>query len=218
MKFRDRAHAANLLASKLKKYASQKPLVLGVPRGAVPMAKIIADALRAPLGIVLVRKIPHPASEELAIGCVGLDGQVQLLPDLDLSEIPSGYIERAVESQLMVLRERQRAYGSSHLNCKGRVVILVDDGIATGATTRCAIEYVRALDPKKLILAAAVIPKRKVAPVKKLVDELVVLYEAERFFGVGEFFEDFTQVPDDEVKAILSSCNRPRSRGAVTPL
>lgn len=201
--FHDRDEAAQLLSKKLKKYAGTNPLILGIPRGAMPMAERIATDLKGQLGAVLVHKIPAPSNEEFAIGSIGLSGKVHKNLDLVQFGISEAYFEKAAQEQLEKLRARQRRFQLNPPPCKDRICIVVDDGIATGATAIAAIREVRSLHPKKLILAAGVVAKDAAENLRTMVDEFVVLEEPELFFAVGEFFLNFSEVTDDEVEKIL---------------
>ncbi|OGP26615.1 MAG: phosphoribosyl transferase [Deltaproteobacteria bacterium GWA2_57_13] len=211
MRFRSREHAAGLLAEKLAQYKGQNPLVLGIPRGAVPMAKIIADALGAELDVVLVHKLGAPGQPELAIGAIDEMGQAYLGDYARALGISADYIREEKEAQLKVLRRRRTLYTPYRppINPTGRTVIVVDNGIATGATMIAALRTLRGRKPAKLIAAVAVAPPGTVMRIRAEADEVICLYEPEEFFAVGEFFEDFSQVSDEEVVAILRQ-TRPR--------
>lgn len=202
MNFENRETAAYQLLNKLMPYRGTNPLVAGIPRGAMPMAKIIADGLIGELSTVLVHKIPAPGNSEFAIGCVGLSGKIQSLSHAKIYGNET-YIEAAAQKELKVLRERQKLYGLHDLYCKDRVVIIVDDGIATGATTICAIQEVRSQSPEKIILATPVSSVDAAEQIRPLVEELVVLYLPEVMFSIGEFYQSFPQVSDHEVIAML---------------
>ena len=207
MIFRNREHAATLLAEKLAKYKIQKPLVLGIPRGALPMAKIIADALEVDLDVVLVHKLRAPGQPELAIGAVDEEGRVYLADSAPEWGISSEYINREKAEQLKTLRRRRAQYTPfrSPMNPSGRTVIVVDNGIATGATMIAALRSVREQNPTKLIAAVAVLPVTTLKNIRKYADEVVYLDTPEDFFAVGQYFEDFSQVTDEDVVAILES-------------
>lgn len=211
MRFRSREHAASLLAEKLVQYKGQNPLVLGIPRGAVPMAKIIADALEAELDVVLVHKLGAPGQPELAIGAIDEMGQAYLGDYARALGISADYIREEKETELKVLRRRRTLYTPyrASINPTGRTVIVVDNGIATGATMIAALRTLRGRKPAKLIAAVAVAPPGTVMRIRAEADEVICLYEPEEFFAVGEFFEDFSQVSDEEVVAILRQ-TRPR--------
>lgn len=205
MRFHNREHAARLLADKLAVYRGQHPLVVGIPRGAVPMAKVIAEALDGDLDIVLVHKLGAPGNPELAIGSVDESGHVLLHEyawDLDVDE---QYIEQEKQAQLKTLHHRRAQYTPVRppLDPTGRIVIVVDDGIATGASMLAALRAVRAKQPAKLIVAVAVAPPETAARIRQEVDELVCLATPYDFMAVGQFFEDFSQVSDEQAIAIL---------------
>lgn len=203
MIFKDRESAANQLIPKLQKFKNDNPLIVGIPRGAMPMAKIIADSLGADLSAVLVHKIPHPFNVEFAIGSIGISGKIHLQPYAKNNDIPEDYIRGATKIQFRTLKERQKRYGLENLTMKDRTVILVDDGIATGATVIGAISEVRALGAKKVILAAAVSSSDAASEIKHLVDDFIVLDIPPGFYSVGQFFSYFPQVSDQEVISIL---------------
>lgn len=204
MRFRTREEAARLLAERLAPYRGQHPLVLGVPRGAVPMARLIADALGGDLDVVLVRKLGAPGQPELAIGAVDEDGTV--FRGTYFSEAPPEYVRHEVRTQLEVLRRRRAEYSQVHsaIDPAGRIVILVDDGLATGSSMLAAIRSVRARKPRTLVLAVAVAPPETLARMEGEVDEVVCLHAPDEFFAVGQFFDDFSEVTDEMVVAALA--------------
>lgn len=201
--FDDRNSAADLLALKLKSYKNQKPVVAAIPRGAVPMGKKIADFLRGDLTAVLVHKIPAPGNEEFAIGCVGVSGNYQLSSYAKKEHIPESYIKMRVKEFVEILQERQRQYHLDSPPFKDRVVIIVDDGIATGATTKCAVAEVRSYSPKKIILATPVASSEASEELRGMVDEFIALYIPRMMFSIGEFYKNFPQVSDREVLNIF---------------
>ena len=204
MHFKDRIEAAELLLEKLLPYKGLNPLVLGIPRGAMPMASVIAKGLKGELGVVLVHKIPFPFNEEVAIGSVGLSGHIHPLPDISAYDISESYVLRTAEEQVNKLKVCQEQYGLKTPDYHHRIVIIVDDGIATGATTLGAIHEVLHHRPEKLILAASVASQESAQKLATLVDEWVVLDTPEDFYAVGQFFTDFSQVSDEEVIALLN--------------
>lgn len=208
MNFADRESAARLLLGKLKKYKGQNPLVLGIPRGAMPMAKVIARGLGGELGAVLVHKIPYPGGEEFAVGCVGISGHVHSMPYAHDFKVPEEYMRKTAEAQLEVLKKRKADFGIGEYDYENRTVIIVDDGIATGATTICAIHEVRSRHPGKVVLACAVAPPGTARKLRPMVDEFVVLDEPETFYAVGQFFDHFPQVSDEQVVEILREAGR----------
>lgn len=203
MVFKNREDAAQKLLKPLMKYKNQNPVILGIPRGAMPMAKIIAEELNGELNAVLVHKIPAPYQEELAIGSIGLSGKIHRLPISESFGISDAYIEKEAQRQLEILKKRQERFHLPKLDCKNRLVIIVDDGIATGATAIGAIHEIRLQKPRKLVLAAGVVAKNTADNIRGLVDEFIALEEPEFFYAVSQFFVDFGQVTDDEVVDIL---------------
>lgn len=205
MRFHNREHAARLLAEKLAAYQGQHPLVLGIPRGAIPMAKIIADALGGDLDVVLVHKLGAPGNPELAIGAVDETGQVYLNEEAWELGIEDSYIEKEKQAQLAMLRQRRVQYTPVRppLDPAGRIVIVVDNGIATGASMIAALRAVRAKLPAKLIAAVAVAPAETVERIRAEADEVVCLYIPTFFYAVGQFFVDFSPVSDEQVIALL---------------
>lgn len=210
MIFKDREDAAQKLLNPLMKYKNQNPLILGIPRGAMPMAKIVAEALNGELNAILVHKIPAPYQEELAIGSIGMSGKIYRLDISQSYGISDSYIEKEAARQLEILKKRQERFHLPKLDCKNRLVIIVDDGIATGATAIGAIHEIRLQKPRKLVLAAGVIAKNTADKIRDLVDELITLEEPEFFYAVSQFFQDFAQVTDDEVMEILRNVPKPK--------
>jgi predicted phosphoribosyltransferase len=204
MRFNSREHAAQLLVERLRtSYKNKNPLVLGVPRGAVPMAKIIADALGGELDVVLVHKLTHPEQAELAIGAIDEEGNAFVndwAADLD-----PAYLAAEKKRQLDVLRQRRARYTPlrKSIDPHGRIVIVVDDGIATGSTMTAALRAIRVRKPKKLVGAVAVASPDAARAMLHECDAMVCLNVPAEFYAVGQFFADFRQVSDDDVVAIL---------------
>lgn len=203
MLFKNREHAAHLLAERLTAYKGVNPLVLGIPRGAVPMAKVIADFLGGELDVVLVHKLGAPGQSELAIGAVDETGSVYLSRHAIV--VDSDYIEEEKLAQLETLRRRRAMYTPFRppLDPSGRIVIVVDNGVATGATMIAALRSLRARKPAKLIAAMAVAPRATLKQIRKEADEVVCLEVPVVFYAVGQFFEDFSRVTDQDVTEIL---------------
>jgi predicted phosphoribosyltransferase len=210
MRFTNREEAATLLAARLHAYKGQNPLVLGVPRGAVPMARIIAAALDGELDVVLVRKLRAPYQPELAIGAIDEAGSVLRGRYLDLGEVSEEYLREEIHTQLGILRARRALYTGARPPCNpaDRVVIIVDDGIATGSSMLAAIRSVRARRPRKVVVAVGVAPPETLAAIEKEADEVVCLHSPEDFYAVGQFFDDFSQVSDEMVVASLGAANQ----------
>lgn len=207
MRFKNRAEAGVKLAGRLVSYRGLHPLILGVPRGAVPMARIIADSLEGDLDVVLVRKLRAPGQPELAIGAVDEAGTV--LKGRHLEMVSDEYLREEVRIQQEILRKRRVLYTRAQqaIDPAGRLVVIVDDGIATGASLLAAIRSVRARRPARIVVAIGVAPPSSLARMEAEADAVVCLYAPEGFVAVGQFFEDFSEVTDDMVVEALT---RPR--------
>jgi len=204
MRFLDRDDAAQRLAERLQPYRGQHPLVLAIPRGAVPMAKIIAAQLGGDVDVVLVRKLRAPGNPELAIGSMDETGWVYL-GEYALQLADEAHIDREKQTQMEVMRSRRAQYTPirAPLDPAGRVVIVVDDGLATGSTMIAALHAIRAKKPHKLICAVPVAPPDTLEKVRPYADEILCLETPEMFYAVGQFYMDFPQVSDEEVMELL---------------
>lgn len=212
MAFENRAQAGQMLARRLAKYRGQHPLLLAIPRGAVPMGKIVADALDGELDVVLVRKLRAPYNPELAIGSIDETGSVYLDPvTRDLWDEP--YFEGEQKTQLETLRRRRQMYepAGSPIDAAGRIVIVLDDGIATGSTMIAALRAVRARHPAKLIAATGVASVEALRLIRGEADEVICLETPEILYAIGYHFRDFSQVSDENVVATLRDARRPRA-------
>jgi predicted phosphoribosyltransferase len=211
MRFRNREQAAELLAERLSAYRGTRPLVLGVPRGAVPMARIIAEELGGDLDVVLVRKLRAPGQPELAIGAVDEGGHVLKGAYFDVAS--DEYVREEIRTQLEIIRNRRELYTRARpaIDPAGRAVIIVDDGIATGSSMLSAIRSIRARKPRKIIVAVGVAPPATLARMEPDADEVVCLYATEDFYAVGQFFDDFSEVTDELVVAALARPRRAES-------
>lgn len=202
--FENRIKAGELLGAKLSSYKESDSLLAAIPRGGVVVGKAISDMLNIPLTFVLTRKIGAPGQSELAIGAAASGGIVvrdeKLISDLSVSE---RYIKNEIKKERKVMAQRQKKYGKCTTNLKGKPVILVDDGIATGATVKAAIAYLRKQKVNKVILAVPVAPKDAVEELKSLVDKIIVLDTPDDFSSVGQFYRYFPQVTDEEVVKLL---------------
>jgi putative phosphoribosyl transferase len=211
--FRDRADAGRLLATRLSAYANrQDVLVLGLPRGGVPAAYEAAQALHTPLDVFVVRKLGVPGQEELAMGAVATGGVVLLNPEVvRYLEIGDTELRAVIESEQREVDRRNRLYRGDRPPpaLKGRTVILVDDGLATGASMRAACEAVRHLGPARLVVAVPVAPAEACAELRAVADEVVCALTPEPFYGVGMWYEDFTQTSDAQVRDLMARAAEP---------
>ena len=204
MAFKNRSEAGKKLAAALANFRDQKPVILALPRGGVPVAAEVATALNAPLDLILVRKIGVPYQPELAMGAVVDGGAPITVRNEDvirLAGIDESDFKAVCDSELAEIERRRYLYlgKRDRVDVKGRVAIVIDDGIATGATTRAALRATRVRDPKKLILAVPVAPTDTIAALREEVDEIVCLEDYEVFGAIGFYYSDFRQISDDEV-------------------
>jgi putative phosphoribosyl transferase len=195
MMFHDRNEAADKLADRLAEYKGQNPLILAIPRGAVPMGQRLAKALGGELDVVLVRKLRAPFNPEFAIGSIDESGWTYI-----------DYLEQEKRAQLETIRKRRAQYTPLRppIDPAGRVVIVLDDGLATGATMISALHALRDKKPARLICAVPVAPPDTLEKIRGHADEVVCLQAPMFFQAVGQFYADFPQVADSEVEAILS--------------
>jgi putative phosphoribosyl transferase len=209
MHFKNRAEAAAQLADRLAAYRGQHPLVLGVPRGAVPMAGIIAEGLGGDLDVVLVRKLRAPGQPEFAIGAVDEAGTV--LKGEYFETASAEYLRGEVRTQREILRKRRELYTRAEkaVDPADRVVIIVDDGIATGSSMLSAIRAIRAQQPRRIVVAIGVAPATSLARMRAEADEVVCLHAPEDFHAVGQFYEDFSEVTDESVVEALARPGSP---------
>ena len=206
MVFKDRKQAGEQLAQKLVKYKGQDTLVLAIPRGGVVVGEEVARVLDSPLDVIVTRKIGAPGNPEFAIGAIGPYDQIFLNQEaIARYNIPKEYLNAEIGRQGVEMERREKVYreGKPPLGLKDKTVILVDDGIATGANVKVAVKSVKCQRPKKLILAVPVGPKETIEELKTQVDELVCLATPEIFYAVGQFYQEFSQTTDEEVMEIL---------------
>lgn len=205
MIFKDRDDAANKLAVQLLQYKGKNPLILAIPRGAVPMVKVIADMLGGSFDVVLVRKLRAPYQPELAIGSIDESGWAYIASHAPSTGATQEYIEAEKKFQLETIRKRRAQYTPIRppIDPAGRIVIVIDDGLATGATMISALHGLRVKNPAKLICAVPVAPPETLRRVAELADEVVCLQAPEYFQAVGQFYQNFSQVEDEEVVDIL---------------
>jgi putative phosphoribosyl transferase len=207
MIFPNRTEAGRRLALLLHEYANRKNvIVLGIPRGGVPVAFEVARTLNAPLDVLVLRKLGVPGHEELGFGAIASGGIRALNSDIvEALRISPWDIELVTEREAKELKRREHAYRGRRpaLDVKGRTVILVDDGIATGSGMRAAINALRQMKPAQIIVAVPVAPASTCDHLRGEVDELICLATPEPFYGVGQFYYDFSQVSDEEVNELL---------------
>jgi putative phosphoribosyl transferase len=219
-RFRDRFDAGRLLTGKLAFLAGQSDLlVLALPRGGVPVAYEIAQSLGAPLDIFTVRKLGVPGHEELAMGAIASGGVRVLNEDVVRTiDIPAETIDRVAQDEQRELQRRERAYRGERAppQINGKTVILVDDGLATGATMRAAARALRQMRPSRLIIAVPVGAPDTCADLQAEVDEVVCLVTPEPFQAVGLWYQDFSQTTDREVAELLERANRPREQSPAS--
>lgn len=208
MSFYDRADAGRRLAAELAKYKDEDVVVFALPRGGAPVAEPIAALLHAPLDLVLVRKIGVPYQPELAMGAVADGGKAVIVRNEDviaMADVSEAEFDAVCARELEEIERRRSLYLGGRLrpDAHGRVAIVVDDGVATGATTRAALRAVQAREPKKLVLAVPVAPPDTLESLSAEVDEIVCLETPRAFGAIGFFYRDFRQIGDDEVIEIL---------------
>ncbi len=205
MKFSDRFEAGRKLADELKQYEGKDLLILGIPRGGVSVAKEVKKRLGGRLSVIIARKIGFPGNPEYGIGAVAQDGTVVLSEaGRKKGKITDEYLARETEKQKEEIERRMKMYKVDFPEkLEDKVVIVVDDGIATGVTVQAVLRFLKKRNPKKLILAVPVSPVDTMERLKNEVDELVCLHSPRLFFAVGNFYEDFTQVSDQDVQKML---------------
>ena len=215
MVFQNRQQAGKLLSLRVQEYKGLKKLiVLGIPRGGVIVAKELAASLSCPLDIIITKKIGAPGNPELAVGAVGpasAGGSGEARPVVD-EELAArvGADEKYIKNQILKIeieiseREKKFRAGQPLLDLKDKIVIIADDGVATGSTMQSAIEIVRQQEPKKIVVAVPVIAKDSLAKIQKLADEVVYLEVPEMFFSLSQFYQEFEQVSDEEAANLLS--------------
>src|SRR6201981_2649854 len=221
MKFSDTARAGRLLPVELAHLKDRQPVVLALPRGGVAVGFEIARALDAPLDLVLVRKIGVAWPPELALGAVTDGVSHETFVDRDLAtslEIPDSYIEAETARQLKEFERRRKSYceGRPALEVAGRTAIVVDDGIATGATMRVALQAVRHRGPARVVLAVPVAPPDTLAALGEVADEAVCLETPIGLGAIGFYYRDFHQMSDRELRALLARAPRPTESGAAS--
>lgn len=209
--FPNRAAAGEELAGAVAAVGLEHPLVLAVPRGGVEVAVPVARATDGTLDLVVVRKVPAPHNAELGLGAVGAEGEAVIDSALvEALRVGDDYLAREIARQRMEVRRRLETYrGDRPLpEVAGRDVVVVDDGIATGGTVAAAGRMLRTSGPRRLVLAVPVAPRESVERVRDAFDEVVCLYNPEPFFAVGQWYSDFRQVTDEEVREVLAGASQ----------
>ena len=210
--FRNRRDAGRMLAQELLHYANRSDvIVLALPRGGVPVAYEVALALNVPLNIFIVRKLGLPGQEELAIGAIASGGIRVLNEDiLRLLHIPEEVIDRVAQRELKELQRREQLYRGDNPppQVEGKTVILIDDGLATGASMRAAIAGLRAQHPARIVIAVPTAAPETCEAFKAEVDEVICAITPEPFLGVGRWYEDFSQTTDEGVRLFLEDIRR----------
>jgi putative phosphoribosyl transferase len=202
--FTDRHDAGIQLASALSKYRGRSDVVvIGIPRGGVVVASEVAKGLGAPLEVVIIKKLGYPGNPELALGATSPDAF--FLNDDLANTVSNGYIDNEVKAKQREARERLSMLRGSHkpIDLSDKISIVVDDGIATGASMMMAIKVLRTMKPASIVVAVPVAPPDSVRELKQIADEVVAIMQPMNFFAIGQFYSDFTQVSDEETKKIL---------------
>ncbi len=212
--FIDRQDAGRKLAESLKSYKSENPIILALPRGGVPIGYEVAKALEAPLDIFVVRKVGPPWNPEFGVGAVAPGVQILDKSSLRMLGLTEADLAPTIEQEQKELNRRLRLYRQNEElpNVEGKTVILIDDGLATGISTRAAIQGIKKLKPAKVILAVPVGPPETVAFLKTLVDDLICLEVPRDFYAVSAFYLNFPQVSDEEVIRLLKLSKQPGKR------
>jgi predicted phosphoribosyltransferase len=216
--FRDRLHAGEVLAQKVRHLAREDVVVLGLPRGGVPVAAVVAEALNAPLDVFVVRKLGLPGHEELAMGAVARGGiRILNVPVVRELDIPGHVIDAVAAREMKELERREKAYRGTrpYPDLEGRTVVLVDDGLATGSTMRAAVQALRADHPARLVVAVPVSAADTCRELERDADEVVCAVTPDFFNAVGEWYRDFSQTTDDEVRHHLAAAEERTLRGVM---
>lgn len=220
-RFKDRSQGGEMLAQRLTAYAGcNNALVLALPRGGVPVGAVIAKNLELPLDVLLVRKLGMPGHAEYAIGAIASGGVSVLNAEaMSIFRIPPEVIEEVAQREMREIERREKLYRDARPapQLRERVVILADDGLATGSTMEVAVRVARAANPSRLIVAVPVGSREACEKLQSMVDEFICLSIPEPFFSVGQWYDDFDQTSDNEVIALLAQAEHDRKRREKTP-
>ena len=210
MYFSDRYDAAMQLAPLLEKYKKEKGVILAVPRGGVPIGYYLAKYLDFPLDLLMTKKLGHPGNEEFAIGAVSLEGSIVE----ETTGVQEQYIREETRRISEQLKERYIKFmgNKEPVDIKGKIIIVVDDGVATGRTILSTIKILRNKEPRKIVVAVPVASEEAADRIREVVDDFICLHTPYPFYGVGRFYADFTQVEDEDVLLLLNELN---TRGKV---
>jgi putative phosphoribosyl transferase len=205
--FRDRTEAGRMLAATLQEYANRDDVVvLALPRGGVPVGFEVAKALKAPLDVFVVRKLGLPGQEELAMGAIASGGARVLSRDLIRAlGIPEEVVDQVTREEQRELERREREYrdGRPPVDVRGKTIILLDDGLATGSSMRAAVLALKQKEPAQVVVAVPVAPPDSCAELESVADKAVCAVTPQPFWGVGQWYEDFSQTSDEEVRELL---------------
>lgn len=204
--FKDRFDAGRKLAERLKAYGEKNTIVLAIPRGGLQVGAPIAKALHCPLDVIVAKKIPYPDQPELALGAIGEGGEVVINEEIMRSNLEA-YVEEKKKYLLIEVQRKAAHYHAKAPKLSGKTVILTDDGIATGSTMLACIEVVKKQDPKAIIVALPIGSHEGIAALKRVVDKVICLEIPDLFFAVGQGYESFEQVEDNEAIRILKEAN-----------
>jgi predicted phosphoribosyltransferase len=216
MHFTNRLHAARQLAYRLEHYKNQEGVILAIPRGGVPIGYYLSKYLGFPLDLLMAKRINHPQHEEYAIGAVGLE-------DSNVEEsftIPRDYVEKEIARIRQQLQERYHQFMGDHTpaDLYGKTVIIVDDGITTGRTILSTLQMLRKKKPARLVVAVPVASSKAAERIRKEVEDFVCLLTPFLFQGVSRFYQDFSQVKDEEVMSLLQELNKKEGRNQPTAI
>jgi putative phosphoribosyl transferase len=217
--FLDREDAARQLASALRDRGLERPVILAIPRGGVVVGATLARELNAELDVILSRKLRAPFQPELAVGAISETGEIYFDPRSDTADLTPEYLKQEQDHQLGEIRRRQALFRAvrPQVPLSGRCVVVTDDGIATGSTIIAALQTLRSQRPKRVVVAVPVAPADRLEEVSQWCDEVVCLLRPQFFFAIGQFYEDFRPVEDEEAQELLRLYGCPKKLAADKP-